>query len=66
MTIRKSGGGFRLHSKTTGRPLGPVRSSREEVMSKDEKRVAFFRSLRKSKGGKGSLRAKVKKKSLLN
>lgn len=63
--IRKEGGGYRLHSKTTGKPLGPVRRSAEEVADKDEKRVQFFRNLKKSKGGKGSLRAKVKKKSLL-
>lgn len=65
MTIRRSGGGFRLHSRTTGKPLGPVRKSRQEVMEKDEKRVQFFKNIKKSRGGPGSLRSKVKKKSLL-
>jgi hypothetical protein len=63
--IRKSGSGYRLFSKTTGKPLGPVRSSKEEVMDRDEKRVQFFKNLGRSKGGKGSLKAKVRKKSLI-
>ena len=65
LVVRQVSGGFRLFSRTSGKPLGPVRSSKDAVLSKDEKRVKFFVNLGKSKGGKGSLRAKVRKKSLL-
>lgn len=57
--IKAVKGGFQLHSKTTGKPLGPVRSSKEETYQKDEKRVEFFKNLKKSSGGPGSLAAKV-------
>lgn len=64
--IRKVEGGYRLFSKSKpSRPLGPVRSSAQEVADRDEKRVEFFKNLGKSKGGPGSLRSKVRKKSLL-
>ena len=65
LVIRPVSGGFRLFSKSTGKPLGPVRSSKAAVFSKDERRVNFFKNLAKSKGGKGSLRSKVRKTSLL-
>ena len=65
LVIRPVSGGFRLLSKTTGKPLGPVRSSKKIVRERDERRVRFFVNLEKSKGGKGSLRSKVRKKSLL-
>lgn len=65
MSIRKVDGGFRLFSRSSGKPLGPVRSSRQAVAERDEKRVQFFKNIGKSRGGKGSLRAKVRKKSLL-
>ena len=64
--IRKEGSGFRLYSKSKpSRALGPVRSSKDEVTSRDEKRVQFFKNLKHSRGGKGSLKAKVRKKSLI-
>ena len=62
MTIRKVNGKFRLVSRK-GRDLGTF-SSRAEA-EKREKQVVFFKNLRKSSGGKGSLRSKVRKKSLL-
>jgi len=58
--IKPVKGGFQLHSKTTGKPLGPVRKSKQEAYQKDEKRVEFFKNLKKSSGGPGSLAAKVK------
>ena len=58
--IKPVKGGFQLHSKTTGKPLGPVRKSSKEVFNKDEKRVEFFKNLKKSSGGPGSLAAKAK------
>ena len=57
--IKPVKGGFQLHSVTTGKPLGPVRKSSKEVYNKDEKRVEFFKNLKKSSGGPGSLAAKV-------
>lgn len=63
--IRKVKGGYRLFSTSNGRPLGPVRNSPEEAKQKDEARVRFFVNLEHSSGGPGSLKAKVKKKSLL-
>ena len=62
--IRKEGSGYRLYSQSSGKPLGPVRGSEQEVADKDEKRVQFF-NLSASKGGPGSLRSKVRNKSLL-
>ena len=59
--IKPVKGGFQLHSKTSGKPLGPVRKSQEEVYKKDEKRVQFFKNLKKSSGAPGSLAAKVRK-----
>lgn len=56
--IRKVDGGYRLFSVSSGKPLGPVRSSRAEAFEKDEKRVTFFKNLSKSTGGPGSLKAK--------
>tara|TARA_R100000049_G_C1875123_1_gene33466 strand:- start:88 stop:288 length:201 start_codon:yes stop_codon:yes gene_type:complete len=64
--IQAVNGGFRLFSKSKpSRALGPVRRSKEEVAAKDEKRVTFFKNLAYSSGGPGSLKAKVKKKSLV-
>lgn len=63
--VKKTDGGYQLHSKTTGKPLGPVRESAEAVINQDEKRVQFFKNLKASSGGPGSLASKVKKKSLL-
>ena len=63
--VRKVKGGYQLHSKTTGKPLGPVRSSAGAVKSRDEKRVQFFKNLKNSSGGPGSLASKVKNKSLV-
>ena len=64
--IRKVDGGYRLFSKSKpSRPLGPVRSSKAEVADRDEKRVQFFKNLHASRGGPGSLKAKVRKKSLI-
>lgn len=62
--VKKVQGGYQLHSKTTGKPLGPVRKSKAEATQKDEKRVQFFKNLKKSRGGPGSLAAKVKNKAL--
>jgi hypothetical protein len=60
MTIKREGKGYRLYSKTDpSKPLGPVRRSSQEVADKDEKRVQFFKNLKKSSGGPGSLAAKV-------
>lgn len=55
--------GFRIISKTTGKNLGtfPTRGEAEAR----EKQIAFFRNEKKSSGGPGSLRAKVRKKSIL-
>jgi hypothetical protein len=64
--IKPAGKGYRLFSKSKpGRALGPVRASADEVKDKDEKRVQFFKNLKASKGGPGSLKAKVKNKSLV-
>lgn len=42
--VRKEGKGYRLYSRSKpGRALGPVRSSKAEVMHKDEKRVQYFK-----------------------
>jgi hypothetical protein len=60
--IKPVKGGFRLFSiSKPGRALGPVRATAEEVKNKDEKRVTFFKNLKKSSGGPGSLAAKVAK-----
>lgn len=56
--IRKVPGGFRLFSVSTGKPLGPVRATREEAYRRDEERVNFFKNLARSTGGPGSLKAK--------
>ena len=61
MTIRKSGDEHELVSRK-GRVLG--KGSKAE-MEKREKQVTFFKNLKKSSGGPGSLKSKVKKKSLL-
>ena len=58
--IKPVKGGFQLHSKTTGKPLGPVRKSEKEVGQKDETRVEFFKNLKKSSKSPGSLEAKAK------
>jgi hypothetical protein len=64
--IKKVSGGYRLFSiSKPGRALGPVRSSADEVAKKDEKRVQFFKNLKHSSGGPGSLAAKVKNKSIV-
>ena len=63
--IKPVKGGYQLHSKTTGKPLGPVRKTKEEVGQKDEKRVQFFKNLKKSSGGPGSLASKVKEPDLV-
>ena len=63
MVIRKVGGEWKLESQKTGRNLGTYGSKAGAVHR--EKQVEFFKNLKKSKGGKGSLRSKVKKKSLL-
>jgi hypothetical protein len=59
--IKKVKDGFQLHSKTTGKPIGPVRKSQEDVSTKDEKRVQFFRNLKSSSKGPASLKAKARK-----
>ena len=61
MTIRKAGSEHELVSRK-GRVLG--RGTREE-MEKREQQVKFFKNLKKSSGGPGSLKAKVRKKSLV-
>ena len=53
---------FRLVSHT-GKNLGTYSSLQEA--EKREAQVRFFANLHKSKGGPGSLKAKVRKKSLL-
>ena len=63
--VRKVKGGYQLHSRSTGKPLGPVRKSKKAVMERDEKRVQFFKNLKNSSGGPGSLASKVKKKSIV-
>jgi len=58
--IKPVKGGFQLHSVTKpSRALGPVRETSSEVYQKDEKRVEFFKNLKKSSGGPGSLAAEV-------
>lgn len=61
--IKKTGSRYRLMSKTTGRNLGTFKTKTQA--QKREKQVLFFKNLAKSKGGKGSLRSKIKKPSLL-
>lgn len=63
MTIRRANGGFRLTSKKTGRNLGTFPT--KAAAQKRENQVTFFKNLAKSSGGPGSLRSKVRKKSLL-
>ena len=50
--IKKTGKGFQLFGKKTGKPLGPARGSKEDVMEKDEARVMYFKHMkgRKKKG----------------
>jgi len=62
MTIKPVGGKFRLVSKK-GRNLGTF-DTRKGAEAR-EKQVHFFKNLAKSSGGPGSLRSKVRKKSLL-
>jgi len=62
--IRKVKGGWRLISRTTGRNLGTFKT-RAAALER-EKQIQFFRNLAKSRGGKGSLATKVRKKSLLS
>ena len=62
MTIRKVGSGHRLVSKK-GRNLGTF--STREGAEKRERQVQMFKNLKKSSGGPGSLRSKIRKKSLL-
>ena len=62
MVARRVKGGFRLFSKK-GKALGPVRRTKKATQ-KDERRVQFFVNLQKSRGGRGSLRSKVRMKSL--
>jgi hypothetical protein len=47
-------------SRSTGRSLGCYDTKKEA--EKREKQVVFFKNLEKSSGGKGSLKAKVRKK----
>lgn len=61
-TIRKLGSRYRLVS-SKGRNLGTFKSRAQA--ERREKQVTFFRNLKKSRGGPGSLRAKVRKRSLL-
>ena len=56
--IRKVGSQFRLVSHT-GKNLGTFKTKAEA--QKREKQVTFFKNIEKSKGGPGSLRAKVQK-----
>lgn len=60
--IRKIGSKYVVISHTTGRKLGSY-SSRAQA-EKRLRQVRFFKNLKKSKGGKGSLRAKTQNKSL--
>ena len=62
--ITKVKDGYRLSSKTTGRNLGVFKTKKEA--EKREKQVIFFRNLAKSKGGKGSLKSKIKNKKVLS
>jgi len=61
--IVKVKGGFRVVSKTTGKNLGTFTT--RAAAEKREKQISFFRNAGKSRGGPGSLRAKVRKKSIL-
>lgn len=68
MTIRKRDG-FHLVSGS-GKNLGTAHKAGVTPGSKRaaqvrEKQVEFFKRLKKSRGGKGSLAAKVRKKSLV-
>jgi hypothetical protein len=65
--IRKSGRGYKIKT-SSGKMLGrkggkPFRSKAAAV--KRERQVRFFSNLRKSRGGKGSLAAKVRNRSLV-
>jgi len=61
--IAKEGGKYVLRSRSSGRVLG--RSTSKPGITHREKQVQFFKNLEKSRGGPGSLRAKVRKRSLL-
>jgi hypothetical protein len=65
--LRKSGAGYKIRTrsgKMIGRKGGkPFRSKAAAV--KRERQVRFFSNLRKSRGGKGSLAAKVRNKRLV-
>ena len=61
--VKKEGGEFILRSRKTGRVLG--RSRTKQGIEHREKQVTFFKNVRKSRGGPGSLAAKVRNKRLV-
>lgn len=65
--IRKVKGGYKIRTssgKTVGRKGGrPIRSKAAAL--KRERQMTFFKNLRRSSGGRGSLAAKVRKRSLV-
>jgi hypothetical protein len=60
--IVKRGNKWVVKSHTTGRVLGVYDTHKEAA--KRLKQIQFFKNLKKSKGGKGSLLAKIKNKKL--
>lgn len=63
MSIIKVKNGYRLVSKSTGRNLGTFSTLAQA--KKRERQVQFFKNVKKSKGGKRGLRARVRKKPIL-
>jgi hypothetical protein len=63
MTIKKSGKGYKLYSKKTGKPLSKVTSKKGAM--KRERQVQMYKNLAKYKkdhGGKSFLTGKKSKK----
>jgi hypothetical protein len=60
--IRKRDHKFCVISRSTGRSLGCYPTKKQAVHR--ERQVVFYKNLSHSSGGPGSLRAKVRKKSL--
>jgi hypothetical protein len=61
--IRKIGSKYTVISHTTGKKMGSYSSKAQA--EKRLRQIQFFKNLKKSKGGSGSLKAKVHKKSLI-
>lgn len=64
----QSGGKWKLMSKSKpGKVLRIFGSKKpsQASLAKEERRIQFFKNLKHSSGGKGSLKTKVRKKSLV-